>query len=133
MNAQRAQDAARICRKPEHSWTNFEEGQVYWWYYHDLEIPTEWQLRYRAERHSYGHNIKWYIFLLKCFPSIDNLDFVKGEFFFDKDKELKFRRVLKGMLNARPLTQAHVDLALRFGSQSIRNKASKILTRQYEI
>jgi len=100
-----------------------------------MEIPTEEQLRYHVQRQTIGNSTKWCMFLLQCFPTKENIEFVNMVLArFNKSWQLRLqRKVLTGMLQAKPLSQKHIDLALSYGPLRVREKATRIATRLYEI
>lgn len=50
-----------------------EESAQYWWYYHDMEIPTEEQLATCVTRYSV-YNSRWATFLFVSYPNKINYD-----------------------------------------------------------
>lgn len=131
MDNQLFQRVGLICDKPRYTWSLNEEEQVYWWFYHEMELPDEEQLRMFARRYFLilKHR-KWCMFLLQSFPSEENLCFVK---LLCGERSLQYLKAMKGVLNTRPLSQAHIDIAFRSGLISVHRKARKIASRQYEI
>ncbi|MFA6552366.1 MAG: hypothetical protein WCT19_02585 [Candidatus Paceibacterota bacterium] len=58
-------------------WTKAEEERLYWWFYNEMETPTEAQLHYCVSRYC-KHN--WLYLLLISFPIETNFQKVIGRF-----------------------------------------------------
>lgn len=131
------EEVAKITERPQSTWTNKEKDSVYWWYFHEMEEPTEEQLRYCAQNYGIYKNLaKWCAFLLSRFPSEENIDFVQsvvdGDFGVVRRK-YSFHKIMKIVLQTRPLSMDHIELVIEYGTRSTRMKAMRIASRLYEI
>jgi len=126
-------EARKICQRHESTWTERDNDIVYWWYWHEMEDPTEEALRYCIKTYIHRNNVKWCRFLMERFPSEENLELVKKMIGYDQWRRGSMLSVMRGMLKARPLSQNHIDLVSKYGSKAMRVKARKIETRLYEI
>jgi hypothetical protein len=124
-----------IGNKPDSSWTLQEKNLIYWWYYHEMDDPTEEALRYLAQiLVGTNNSIKWLKFLVQLFPSEENVNLVKkilGADSFDSGSQQRFRKVIRSMLKAQHLSQTHLDLALLYGSKKTKRQVQKIILRRF--
>jgi hypothetical protein len=59
-----------VCTKvPRELWTPKQENDIYWWFYHEMEDPTEEQIVYFCKKIP---SKRWFMFLLEKFPSEKN-------------------------------------------------------------
>jgi hypothetical protein len=145
-------EALRIAQKPDAMRTGEEENVLYWWFFHEMETATEEQLRYyvtfnlrqlldisnrfrsRAFNSMFNKwQVRWAKFLLQQFPTKDNCVFVQRSLWSGSSCGYRSKAVFKGVLHARPLTEAHIELALSCGVRSVQDRARRIQTRLYDI
>ena len=63
----------QLCQKPAGLWSDRERSDMYWWFYHEMEVPEEEQLRYWFLRY---RSKKWAGFLLETFPTEENYQLI---------------------------------------------------------
>ena len=129
----------KITCRPQSTWTLNEESVVYWWFLHEMETPTEDWLKYNVKRY-FEDRTRWCTFLLQCFPTETNMEFVRRMLDHGAYGQYRFVKVIKGIFNAKPLSFSHIDLVQKYLAQrpkktsgGLRDKIRRIMTRHYDI
>lgn len=111
-----------------------------------MENPTQDQLQHFVlinqnspmalgqNKPSRGWHVRWSVLLIQKYPTLENLELIKRTLVGGyTSQKYGWLRVLKSILKASPLTEAHIDLALMCGEESIQERAIRVRTRLYEI
>lgn len=122
-----------VCLKPERLWDDRERSGLYWWFYHEMEDPTEDQLRYWASRY---RSKKWCGFLLEKYPTEANYQFISNLFQRTKcDRRQRsgfLNHMLREVLNQ--CVEPNVDLLsliVKMGRKSNQQQALQLLIKHF--
>jgi len=124
-----------IGEKGPKCWTKAEEERLYWWFYNEMETPTEAQLHYCVSRYC-KHN--WLYLLLISFPTETNFQKIIGRFGSTTGRmhRIQIKVFLKKLLNKiekleRFEDQRILELIIKYQilSKNSRKKAREMLLK----
>jgi hypothetical protein len=124
-----SEELVRIAHKKSSDLTPKEESDLYWWFYTEMETPTEQNLLYFCYKYALPNKRKWFMLLVENFPTRENMMRLEKYFGFVGRGRQEYTKALKNLINRNKSSTALLALVADGGGKRTRAKARKLLEK----